>query len=1674
GIKERVTSLTEAVQVDKDSIFAHIDTLKVSAKKTADKVEKSAYYSVLAQIYSDYYNQNRYRIDGRTDIYGEAPSDMQEWTKQNFTDTIRGYIDLSLAEKEALVNAPTYKYKEIVKAGKDSVLCPTMYDILVRNAIKILDYDTAKVAELYGRIIEAHKYEPIVRDAAKFDLYAYRSYRMANGAVDGLSEQYKGTPLYVYVKAWELQNGTASAKEKHDACNQILQQYAESQYRGAIEKVKEDIERAEFSMQSQNGQNVFYPNSDVTLDISYKNLESVQLCFYKVNMSAYEYYNKRYGIKESNLKCLYSKTVDLPKTDDFESHKFQYTFKTPDYGIYVIKVFAKGENLQPVRTDFYVSKFLAVKRNVDSGFELYVTDRQTGEPKSNVSVKVYESGSLTPQTYKTDKFGIVSVEKGKKSNVVAVIEDGKDKYCPAVYNWMYSNNENVKPHTYTELFLDRGVYRPGQKVMAKGIVYTQNADTYTLNTNYNVSVDLYDANNTKIESKQVTTNAYGSFYVEFEIPEGLLNGNFHLKTNYGSQYFMVEEYKRPTFEVKTENVTATTINDSVKVKGIAKYFRGSGVAGAKVSYKVMSMPVYYYGFRCIMPSPKYLVASGSAVCNEKGEFDFEFLPNITPENNKPFYRLNVEINVTDVSGETQSGTYSFVTGETSFAISCNVGDMICRDSATTAVPKAFDMAGNSVDVVGGYLFKCGVKEYSGAFVSGKALDVNLSELESGKYTLKLTAKDDKGRDVEYKTDFILYSVKDKKPAVDTLQWVVPVVVECENGAEAEIITGSSKQNAYTLMEVYDQQTLIERTMLKLSNANTLVKVPYKPEFSDIVNVNFITVKNGKVETKQVQLKRKLKERNLKIELSHLKKAYEPKDKDVWGIRITDVDGNLKTSELLASVYDMSLDAISPLSWAFNPVHKTFKESPQWNWYQSDNMYCSIYFPYDSDSGYTIEYPELFFEGLPYMHRHYAGGATPMLKTMAVQNAAVMRDAVMSDAVMEEAEAVPDVEQDVDVRVDFAETALFYPQIEAKDGACEISFTAPDALTSWKVMLLAHNTDIQTAVLSDTIITKKTLSVNTNLPRFVRAADNAVFSASVENLSDKDLSAVAVWSVSDAFSGKVIAEANQTVTVGHGSQTAVQCNVVVPDEASVLKVRVTVKSENWSDGVEELLPVLSTKVKVTESTPMVLNSDNMTSTMALQALPYIKEPKYENAVDYALAYYINWLASEVVSNDANLRASIEKLKSGALKMESPLSADQNLKNILLRESPWVMESKMEEDRINSLTELLDTSKQSAQRSKLLRKLLKMQNSDGGFAWYENGRSSEYITRFVAEQLQKCNYKGRELDRALNYLSNEMESAYQDIKDKKSEIKPSAYDIEAMLLMGKRNTESYIHNYNSIKQFWGQCSLPVQAVIAQVLYADGDVDLAVKVVDNMRKFMVYKPTLGLYSPNTSTIETQSEYIKAFAKIKSNDEVLSKMKLWLLNNKQTNMWENSVITADAMGALMFAGKAIKVDDANAVDLSAVYRQYLADIDKVQKHTDSRLKIEKTYYIERDGVLHRFDLNDGVKVGDKITVRLVVSADREMEFVHIKDLRPAGFEPVNQVSRYCVQSGTSYYMTIKDCSVDFFFDRMNQGTYVFEYQLNATMQGNFAAGFASIESMYSADIKSQTEGGRVIINEK
>jgi len=351
--------------------------------------------------------------------------------------------------------------------------------------------------------------------------------------------------------------------------------------------------------------------------------------------------------------------------------------------------------------------------------------------------------------------------------------------------------------------------------------------------------------------------------------------------------------------------------------------------------------------------------------------------------------------------------------------------------------------------------------------------------------------------------------------------------------------------------------------------------------------------------------------------------------------------------------------------------------------------------------------------------------------------------------------------------------------------------------------------------------------------------------------------------------------------------------------------------------------------------------------------------------------------------------------------------------------------------------------------------------------------------------------------------------------------------------EKSVQEAINYYvNQSKTFWSEFNLYGKAQIALVNFRNGNTQLAKDIIKSLKENSITSDQLGMYwksnisgySYYQSQVETQSLIIEAFSEINNDKETIDNLKIWLLKHKQTNQWKTTISTSKAIYALLFNGSnwfskssnidvtigGKKIDSTRLKDTKveagtgyykvswnkkeispalsnikiekkddgiswgAIYWQYFEDLDKITS-SKSPLQINKKLFIKTNSnagkVLNEITPKTTLKVGDLITVRIEIKSDRDMEFIHMKDMRASSLEPIEVLSRYKWQDGLGYYQSIKDASTNFFFDFMPKGIYVFEYDLRVNSFGNFSNGITTIQSMYAPEFTSHSKGVRIRI---
>ncbi|WP_281238803.1 alpha-2-macroglobulin family protein [Flavobacterium praedii] len=778
---------------------------------------------------------------------------------------------------------------------------------------------------------------------------------------------------------------------------------------------------------------------------------------------------------------------------------------------------------------------------------------------------------------------------------------------------------------------------------------------------------------------------------------------------------------------------------------------------------------------------------------------------------------------------------------------------------------------------------------------------------------------------------------------------------------------------------------------------------------------------------------------------------------------------------------------------------------------------------------------------------------------------------------------------VKARKNLSETAFFFPNLKTDSkGKVSFGFTSPEALTAWKLRLLAHNKDGVTGYLEKSVITQKELMVMPNFPRFFREKDTIVISAKISNITNGAKTGIAILQLFDAttmqpIDAKMLNTKNiKNFTIGAFGNTTANWTITIPEGLQGVQYKILAKAGNFSDGEENILPVLTNNMLVTESIPIWVRENsrkeytfenlknNTSSTLrnhlftleyssnpswiAIQSLPYLMEYEHECAEQTFARFYANALASEIISSNPKIATIFETWRKNG-KLNSKLEENEELKSIILAETPWLNDAQSEDEKKNNLALLFDLEKMKTSQLTAFDKLKQKQKPSGGFAWFDGSDENEYITRHILAglgHLAKLNADDATLEKideisekGIPFIDRKF-LEYHKARTKNGKATDKLIWLNPNSDLHYLYTRSfYLKDYplsdtlekitkrylETAKENWLNYSLYEKGMTALVLNRFGETSSAKKIIESLKETASNNEDWGMYwIANKSgwywyqaPIETQALLIEAFAEVDNDTKSVDAMKVWLLKNKQTKNWPTTKSTTEAVYALLMQGsnwlsekdnttfqigeqkimsKKLSENDKEAEtgyiklnwkadeikkDMATititnkskvpgyggVYWQYFEDLDKIKNNTGTNLSITKELYLKKNTdkgeVLQKITTKNALKIGDLITVRLIIISKEDVEFIHLKDMRASCFEPIDVLSSYQYQEGLGFYKSTKDAATHFFFDRINKGTYVLEYDIRVNNTGNFSNGITTIESMYAPEYTSHTKGIRV-----
>ncbi len=1399
---------------------------------------------------------------------------------------------------------------------------------------------------------------------------------------------------------------------------------------------------------------------------------------------------------------------------------------------------------------------------------------------------------------------------------------------------------------------------------------------------YKTTVRFYDVNSQLIAEQTLTTNDYGSFAGSFTAPVGVLTGSMRIQNEHNATYFSVEEYKRPTFKAEMDPLSGDfAVNDTVRVQGKATAYSGAVIDNAQVQYRVVRTARFPYFDHFYFRQPYYSneteITSGTVRSDGEGKFiiPFKAAPDLSIDRaSLPEFNYTVYADITDASGETRSTQTSVSIGYHSLRIDAAWKNVYANTADPYLTLHTANLNGTDLDASGTlviypletpkqlyrpriwdqpdiYLFT--EKEFRTLFPKDEyryetmpefwkkgaatarinwntaqqdSLQIPLKGLKTGKYRVEITAIDKNGIEISSaKTIEVL--APGAYTAVPDYLFTSTENIKSKPGENALINFGSSARDVKALVSITRGDGSVSTSWVKLTEkagkadfGNSMdMEIPVTEADRGGMMAAIALMKDGTFHVISCNIAVPWDNKDLQVTLETHRDKLQPGAQETWKVRISGNKSEAVAAELLASMYDASLDALSgepyweKIRWRKNYFYSTFLSgmvgnAGSFSWRRGDPVYLYAYpsIRYDALNwfGYGPSFYYYHFRNLPGIAADgiFDGGDVMMESVMIISDkkgnapmpvaAAVMKGFADTTFIMDEQYgAEPDEETvfaPMPLRTNFNETAFFYPQLQTDStGSIIFSFTMPEALTTWKFMAFAHTQDLVSGSALAQVVTQKELMIQPNMPRFLREGDRIILTARVSNLTEEAISGKAQLELLNARNMQVVdaAFSNLTPSVSFTApekgSTVVSWEVRVPEGIDAIVYRVKAGNGTFSDGEENALPVLSNKILVTESLPLwtrgtapknfsftkLLNS-NASSTLrhqsvtleytsnpawyAVQALPYMMEYPYECAEQVFNRYYANAIAYHIANSDPEIQRIFDSWKTNPSSLSSNLEKNQELKSLLLEETPWVLQAQNETERKKRVALLFDRNRMENEMRGAMNKLEKMQLPNGGWPWFKGNTDDRYITQYIVTGLAHLQQLGvsdqpekarmqQMLDKAMRYCTERMEEDHRELIKNKVDLKTyvpgnltlqylyaSSYFTDGRYPLTTAQDDARRYFLAQSAAQWTKYGLYEKGMLALIQHRNGNTKVTADIIKSLKENSLHSEEMGMYwKSNTAgyywyqaPIETQALMVEVFGEAAADPEAVTALQVWLLRQKQTSDWKTTRATAEACYALLSRGsnllsqKELAVISAggtviqpekselgtgyfktnwlgtnirpalgevsvtppagSVLSYGAMYWQYFEEMDKVTT-ASTNLQLKKQLYLQVNTPtgpqLRSITEETPLAVGDLVKVRIELRSDRDLEYVHMKDMRASGFEPVNVMSQYKWQDGLGYYEATGDASTNFFMSRLGKGTYVFEYPVRVTHKGYFSNGITTIQCMYAPEFTSHSEGVRVVV---
>lgn len=1750
-------------EISPDSLTPNVKRMETEALKAKDPVLKAVRYAVLGKVYRE--------VNGKkSEEFFKKALEQPELLARNAST---GYVPLTLKGVDG-------------SSFKNDLLHLIGFEADSKEAYLLMYTYYNKVENRGAACLCAYK---LIEKYRQDDVREVRKSKYLN-TIDSLIHVYQDIPEAgeLAVEHFRFMEGATDAKpqDKLNYINYALNRWGGWSRMNVLRNAQKRLTEPMFQVQDMPL--VLRPSEKKWVHLNVRNLQNLNIRLSRLNITADNEYDVQ---NEATYKMLLKKTTKLHQKDFSRNY-----YGRPDYeevkdsieiggnlplGAYLMEVTSDNTGIAPQRELFYVSNLAVMIQQLPDDRHRYVVVNATdGQPVPGAKIVLYDRN----YDDKTGKFKRViharmtTDDQGeayfKNVDGKVLIYTSADKFAPAkdIYLSRARYYEKKDDETKYQLFTDRAIYRPGQKVHATAVSYIvkKGLDASVPGKSMELKFILRDANWKQVAEQKATTDEYGTASVDFELPQGGQTGMYHVSVNNrANSSFRVEEYKRPTFEITFPKVNEKyNWGDTVVVKASAKTYAGVPVQGAKVEYQVTRRnQLWWWG----AGSAGQLIKTDSCVTREDGTFDVE-IPLEASLSGKDevdmsdfmriarFFNFEVSAIVTDISGESHEGVMSLPLGTKPTILTVDLPKRIETDSLKT-VTFAYRNA-SGMEISSNLKYRIDKGEWKDAEANAP---ISMAVLPSGVHEMEAIC----GQDT-LQQKFTLFSIKDTHPMEPTTEWYYQTAKTFpRDGKPVYVQVGSSENGAHIVYSIIAGNKLLEKGAWELGDSIVTLPFTYKPEYASGVVINYSFVKNGECYTRKISIARPLPEKKLNITWKTFRDRLTPGQKEKWTLQITTPDGKPAKAQLMSVLYDKSLDQLADHTWKMSLGFSQWLPDCYWKsnlkYYEMglSGTYPTKY--YDEKELEVDQFDGKYFSFSAYMQavelsklERSSGGTVESVriqkdelvreeaKVMRIRGSKMVRVAAAAPSANKVFDVVEEMPQfaggsgsdagqfldKVQIRENLNETAFFYPALESDNqGNVAINFTLPESVTTWKFMGLAHDKEMRNGLLVDEAVAQKTVMVQPNMPRFLREGDKSCIVVKLFNTSDKKVNGNARMQILDAETQKVIWQKTQGYKIDAEGSAIVSFDVSGLKEGVYIN-KVVAAGNGYSDGEQHYLPVLSNRELVVNTLPITLHQKgeqnfdlsklflnkegkqakgaedakvtieytNNPSWLMVKALPSISNPDEEDAISLMSAIYANTITTHI---------------------QKTLSLDNHSQKNLSQETI----------RLQNQVE----------------KLKKLQNPNGSFSWWKGMKGSRYMTTSVAEMMVRLNAiagvqksTAKMLTSAINYLSSQTAQEVREMKkqeEKKHKVNPSEMALHYLYIVAMDGTcvklkapalNDMDYLLGKLKKMTGSLTIYGKAKAAVILALNYDYKTAADYLKSMEEYSVYREDMGryydtrkaYYSWRNYKIPTEVAAIEALqaldaqsiAAISSASSAISKqqtieeMQRWLLMSKRTQVWDTPVNTVDAVYAFMKGNesnwnrkaenavlkldgkllpmpqdsttlgyvKTAKAGKASTLSINkksdytswgAVYAEFKQPVSEIAS-LESGIKVRRVIVPAESQGRGKAQ----AKVGEKVKVTLIITADRDYDFVKIVDKRAACLEPVNQLSGY--QWGMECYVSPKDNTTNFYFNRLSKGKHFVEMEYYVDRKGDYQSGSCTAECTYSPEFGGRTEAYKMTVN--